>query len=148
MAVAKERISDLFYEMRKGRNIHQLFDMAMILILPYLQVISLIPTMILMVSGILSGSVLQVLIITTAGLMGSYVGLMLFALLLAVISPYETKSMKKAILAFPIFTLSWMPLCIAALFMGGGSWEQIKHKRSVSLKDLGCITEPTAQAQI
>ena len=146
MAVAKERISDLFYEMRKGRNIHQLFDMAMILILPYLQVISLIPTMILMVSGILSGSVLQVLIITTAGLMGSYVGLMLFALLLAVISPYETKSMKKAILAFPIFTLSWMPLCIAALFMGGGSWEQIKHKRSVSLKDLGCITEPTAQA--
>ena len=59
-----------------------------------------------------------------------------FGLLLAVLSPYETRSISKAILMFPVFTFSWMPLCFMALFSGGGSWEQIRHKRAITLKDL------------
>ena len=67
----------------------------------------------------------------------SYVGVVAFGFILSMLSPYRTKQMTKSILLFPIFTLSWMPLCFAAMIVGGGSWEQIKHKRAVTLGELG-----------
>ena len=121
MAVAKERVPDLICDMRSGRHIHQLIDMFMILVMPYVQVASLIPTALMLAASVYNGTVSVVLLVAGAGLILSYVGTTCFALLLAALSPYEAKKMWKAILMFPIFTVSWMPLCITALFTGGGS---------------------------
>ncbi|MBQ2161184.1 MAG: glycosyltransferase family 2 protein, partial [Firmicutes bacterium] len=169
MAVAKERVSDLFYELkgefsgslplpgcedfsRSGSAVGltvpgvgrftramQLFDMAMILIMPYLQVLSLIPTALIMISGAVNDSIGMELLVMAGGLVVSYVGVVAFGFILSMLSPYRTKQMTKSILLFPIFTLSWMPLCFAAMIVGGGSWEQIKHKRAVTLGELGYV---------
>ena len=137
MAVAKERVTDLFYEMRNGRHVRQMIDMMMILLMPYIQVLSLIPTLLLAVSSLVQGSFMGSFLVFVAGLALSYLGTACFALILAALSPYEVKKMWKPILMFPVFTISWMPLCIAALFIGGGSWEQIRHSRALTLKELG-----------
>ena len=105
--------------------------------IPYIQVLSLIPTLLLAVSSLVQGSFMGSLIVFVIGLALSYAGTAGFALILAVLSPYEVKKMVRPILMFPVFTISWMPLCIAALFIGGGSWEQIRHSRALTLKELG-----------
>ncbi|MBR6472758.1 MAG: glycosyltransferase family 2 protein [Firmicutes bacterium] len=137
MAVAKERVPDLFCEMRDGYKFRQLLDMMMILIMPYLQVASVIPTAFLIASAVSSGTLMSSLTVFMIGVAVSLVGTIGFALLLSILSPYETRSMLKAIVMFPVFTISWMPLCFAALIAGGGSWVQIRHSRAVTLGELG-----------
>ncbi|MCR4709441.1 MAG: glycosyltransferase family 2 protein [Clostridiales bacterium] len=167
MAVARERVSDLFYETRSlfyikalgtskesralsipgispAKRSLQLFDMAMILIMPYLQVLSLIPTALIIISGAVNNSLGTELLIMAGGLVVSYVGVVAFGFILSVLSPYKTKQMTKSILLFPIFTLSWMPLCFAAMIVGGGSWEQITHNKAVSLRDLSYAVKSAA----
>ena len=136
MAVARERFTDLFYDLPKSSNPLQNFDMAMILIMPYLQVLSVIPTLLILISGIGGRSFGMECLILLGGLAVSYVGIAAFALLLTALSPYSIRQMCKSILLFPVFTLSWMPLCFVALFGGGGQWEQIKHTRSMGLGEL------------
>ena len=136
MAVAKERVTDLFYDLPKSRNPLQNFDMAMILIMPYLQVLSVIPTLLILISGISRNSFGTECLILLGGLAASYVGVTLFALFIAALSPYSVKPMIKSILMFPVFTMSWMPLCFVAMFSGGGAWVQIQHTKSMGLKDL------------
>ena len=136
MAVAKDSLTDLFYDMKSTCRPLQTFDMAMILIMPYVQTISLLPTALILASAVSGGFLETAILLMAGGLILSYLGIAAFGLLLAVLSPYETRSMSKAILMFPVFTFSWMPLCLVALFSGGGSWEQIRHKRAISLKDL------------
>jgi len=143
MEVAHERLSDLMFEMRKGYNLHQLIDMSMILILPYLQVFSLIPGLMLIISGILSGSFKWVLLTLSVSFAASYLGTAAFALLLAKLSPYNTSSMRNAILLFPVFTLSWIPICIGAFFTGAG-WEPIRHTHSISFNELDYMKESAA----
>ena len=136
MAVARERMSDLFFEMKKGYKVHQLFDMIMILALPYLQVLGLIPFLMLLITGMVKGTSLWTLLMAIGSLAASYIGLTVFSLVLAWISPYDTKAMKRSILLFPVFTFSWIPLCVAAFVIGGGNWEQIRHKHTVSFGEL------------
>ncbi|MBE6026140.1 MAG: glycosyltransferase [Clostridiales bacterium] len=136
MAVAKESLSDIFYEGLSSHRVIQLFDMAMILIMPYMQTISVLPAILILAAAAYGGFFGTAVLFMAGGLVLSYLGITAFGLLLAVLSPYEARSMSKAILMFPIFTFSWMPLCFIALFTGGGSWEQIRHKRTITLKDL------------
>ncbi len=136
MDVAKESLPDIFYGGLSSHRVIQLFDMAMILIMPYVQTISLLPAILILASAVYGGFLGTALLFIGGGLLLSCLGVAAFGLLLAVISPYETRSMIKSVLMFPVFTLSWMPLCFMALFAGGGSWEQIRHKRAIALKDL------------
>lgn len=139
MAVAKESLSDIFYEGLSSHRVIQLFDMAMILIMPYMQVLSPLPVLLAAVSGAAKGIITDFLPFMALGLVFSYVGVALFALLLAKLSPYDTRSMAVSVLMFPVFTFSWMPLCIAALLSGCGSWEPIQHKRALDLGRLNYI---------
>ena len=136
MAVASKSLSDIYYEMTRGFGANRLFDMAMILVMPYLQVLSLLPAILMTAYCIAEGVFLSSMLFAAIGLALSYIGVALFALLLAHLSPYDTRSMASSILMFPVFTLSWMPLCVIALLSGCGTWEPIQHKRAVDFKEL------------
>ncbi len=139
MAVSKKYSGDVLREVLKGKRILQLMDMLMILSLPYIQVTSLIPLALTIANGIFFGSAASLFLILGAGLAASWAGTVCFALILAVMSPLRLKSMSKAILMFPVFTLSWMPLAVIAFFRGTGTWEQIRHKRIVKTGELKYI---------
>ena len=139
MAVAKERSADLLRGIGKGRRARQLFDMFMILSMPYVQVASLIPLLLTMAAGIAYGKALTVLLVLLAGTAVSCAGVMLFALVLAVMSPYKTLDILKSVLMFPVFAISWMPLSVLAFFGGAGVWEQIRHQRAVGVRELNYI---------
>ena len=132
MAVAREKLAGLVTDIKDLSHGRQTLDMLVILILPYFQVISLIPT------GFLLGSVIYtygfpLCLLTIACYIGaSLAGLMLFGLILSILSPHSTRSMKKSIIMFPVFTISWLPLCIMAMFRGSGTWAEIKHTGSIS----------------
>ena len=136
MAVSKECSGDVLREVGRGRRIRQMIDMLMILAMPYIQVASLIPLVLTLANGIASGSALTTLLILGAGSAVSCIGVMCFALILAALSPYRTRSMAKAILMFPVFALSWMPLAVVAFFGGTGAWVEIRHRRTVKIGEL------------
>ncbi len=128
MEVAKERTADLLSEIRCTKKDLQYFDMAMILIMPYLQILSIIPVFLMLINGLADDTLALSLLPFAAGLILSYLGTAAFALLLAILSPYEVRPMIKSILMFPVFTLSWMPLCWAAMLDKNVKWVQIRHK--------------------
>lgn len=139
MAVANKSLGDIFYEALKGLRVRQLIDMAMILIMPYIQVLSPLPLVVMAISRLSEGTLPDALPIVMLSLLLSYAGVSLFALVLAILSPYKTRSIASSILMFPVFTLSWMPLCIAALMTKSSSWEPIRHKRALDLEGLNYI---------
>ena len=139
MAVAKESSADLIRGIGKRRRARQLFDMLMILSMPYVQVASLIPIVLTIAAGIAYGEGLKVLLVLLAGTALSCAGVVCFALVLAAMSPYRTGAMLKSVLMFPVFTISWMPLSVVALFGGTGAWVQIRHRRAVGVRELNYV---------
>ena len=57
----------------------------------------------------------------------SGVGLILLAVLFSRLGGYPTRRMWRAILMYPIFTVSWIPLQIAGLFFPVREWTAIRH---------------------
>lgn len=62
-----------------------------------------------------------------AGLALAWIAMSLLAILLCRIGGYPVRRMRGAILMFPLFMASWMPLQILALFVPVRSWSEIKH---------------------
>ncbi|MCR5182540.1 MAG: glycosyltransferase family 2 protein [Clostridia bacterium] len=138
MEVAKEKVPDLLTELRTMKDLRQLIDMMMILIMPHFQVVSLIPTAIMLTYVIYSYGILRCLLLVAVSLAASYVGITAGGLVLSIRSPYRTAEMTRAILMFPVFTLSWIPLCLMAAVKGSGTWVQIRHTGSVSPRTVSC----------
>ena len=136
MDVGKERIPDLYYDMKSAPKPARHFDFAMILMLPYIQAVSLIPAILLYISAAIRGTLLITLGISALGLILSYAGLAVFGLMLSIFSPFETKRMAKAILLFPVFTFSWMPLCLISMFRKEITWSQIRHTGAASTANI------------
>lgn len=65
---------------------------------------------------------------------------LIFPSLLAALACYSNgkslSSMRGALVAFPLFLLTWAPINIVALFDKSKTWEPIKHTRAMSLSEL------------
>ncbi len=66
-------------------------------------------------------------LLSGAGLLLSYAGLALVALLLCVLGGYPVARMGATVAMFPIFMASWVPLQVMALFVPVRRWSAIEH---------------------
>lgn len=65
---------------------------------------------------------------TGAGLVLSYLAMVLLGIALCVLGGYPVGRMGAAVAMFPLFTVSWAPLQIMALFAPVREWKAIPHK--------------------
>ena len=66
-------------------------------------------------------------LLSLLSLPASYIGLALAAWFFAWLGGYDLKKIRKAILMFPIFMLTWMPLQFFGLFIPVKEWPPVKH---------------------
>ncbi len=107
------------------------FDSLMILLAPFFQVLSILPGAILLASAIVNDIGVIYIHAVLIGLAVSYSVTCVFALFLASCSNYRTDKMIKAVLMYPIFTASWLPLSIISCVKRTTTWQEIKHTHSI-----------------
>ena len=68
------------------------------------------------------------LLMTLGSLALSIVGMIFLAILLCILGGYSVRRMLPTILLYPLYTASWFPLQLAALFLPIRSWKPIPHQ--------------------
>ena len=122
-AYAKELIIKLFKEPN-----FQLIDLYQILFLPINQAF---------VTVVLIASIFTILPIKIF-LLGSFIGIFGELIVEIYLIKYYQKNIKNlwlAILFFPIFNISWMPIYVYSLFNCNNKWEEIKHTKNLKIED-------------
>lgn len=112
-----------------------IFDMIMFLIMPFVQVISVIPFLISISSAIITHNH-SFIILSVIMLAVYYIALTFIAALLCRMNGRDMLKISKAIILFPIFMASWLPLQILAFFHKTTKWEQISHTKSLALSQI------------
>ena len=108
-------------------NAARAVDSLFFLCAPFLQVFSLLPTALLFLSAALDGRTAAFLASALQALLFGALGSVLFAALIAVKSGYRVRGMLPGILLFPLFSVSWLPVQLAALFRRSADWKPIPH---------------------
>lgn len=103
------------------------WDITMFLLAPFTQAVSAL----LLLCGLLAGAACG----DTAGLtvalcsLGLYlVGGMALGVALCLLGGYGLTGMTKAVLLFPVFMASWLPLQVISLFHDTKQWHQVAHR--------------------
>ena len=102
------------------------WDMTMFLLTPFASAISAILLISSLLIRLCSGNVVSIPLFLGAmvlPLLGSMAG----GAILSMIGGYGLKGMGRALLFFPVFTASWMPLQLCSLFHDTRSWKPIVH---------------------
>ena len=120
MQVARRELVPLL----RGRGpLLRRLDMAMFLLCPYAQALS---GLLLPLSLVLGGP--QGLWGALAALAAAYGGAAALGLVLSLAEGYGLRGMAPAILGYPLFMATWMPLQVSALFRGVRRWQPIPHR--------------------
>lgn len=110
-------------------------DMMVFLLAPFVQVLSLLPLALGILSAALRGEPGQYGLLLCLGLTAGWLGLTAAAVLLAKIGGYG-RTVWKSVLTFPVFMASWLPLQVLSLLRRTREWKIIDHTRSLSVGEL------------
>ena len=102
-------------------------DMLLFLCFPFLQALSFLPALLLLVSSAVSGPLLSSLASLGLTAAAGLAAMVLFGLVLAVSDGWDVRRILRGILFFPVFMASWMPLQTASLIRRTGEWHEIRH---------------------
>ena len=103
------------------------WDLTMFLLAPFTQALSGL----LLAGGILANALQgdgNALLLAACGLGLYSVGGMALGVALCLLGGYELQRMTKAILLFPVFMASWLPLQVASLFRDTKTWRPVAHQ--------------------
>ncbi len=123
MQVGRRRLGELWAGECPNSKLR--FDMTMFLLLPFSQAITALLTAAFLLTG---GAGLPTAL---GGLALSCLGSVGSAVVLTLYGGYDVRRMLPAILFFPVFTLSWTPLQVLALFHDTRRWSAIAHRGAV-----------------
>lgn len=126
--VFKNYIKDLLKAIKK-KNSRHLMDSLVVLITPYVQVITFLITSVM--------TILYFNIYITLGfLVIAYLAHIVMSIYLGLYYKKNIKKMLPSIFLFAIFNITWLPICIYAVFNSNSKWESIKHTSKNTLNDL------------
>ena len=111
-------------------------DLFYIFFSPLLQVLTCVVGCINVIYVIFKYGFLESLSHGILMLLIAYIAICLFAIFVVKYNGKKPEQMKKAILLFPIFLSTWIPIQFICLFKGVDEWEPIQHKENVRLKDI------------
>lgn len=100
-------------------------DIGMMLLVTFTQVIGLIPM--LLTAIFWNGSITSLLLWAGALAVTGYLGLVCAGIAAAVLSKNWSIMIAKAVLMFPIFMASWLPLAVYSFFKRPTNWDEIPH---------------------
>lgn len=115
-----------------GRSPLLCWDLLTLIAGPMAQVLALIPGLYLLLKTVLAGNWLYI----PYAILSFWVGMMATALILAVLGKRPVGKMWKTILLYPLFTASWYPLHILAVFKKAKVWKPIAHRGSKAVPQL------------
>ena len=130
MDVAQFRGASLAAGVVSGGGLRAL-DMLLMLLQPYCQAASFLLAAALLLAR---PNLTQALVLLPAGLLGSYAVMAGFALLLALLQ--GGKKDIRAVLLFPLFMASWLPLNLVSLLFRTRTWQEIEHGAAGTLPAL------------
>ncbi|NLF35277.1 MAG: glycosyltransferase, partial [Clostridiales bacterium] len=112
-----------------GDNGRLSFDFICYLLVPYIQALSPLPVGLLLFWGLLRSKAvfLRVLWLIGAGGAVSALLTMAAAVLVVCLTGNRPHRMWRAIVTFPLFMLSWLPLQILSLFQKTTVWKEVRH---------------------
>jgi hypothetical protein len=119
-------------------------DAAMLLLLPYTQVLSILTLPVALTADWLGGGAdfVRLMYGILTGALLSFAGTAALAAGIAFGYAGHDCRILKSVLGFPLFLLSWLPLQVLALCRNTVVWEEIRHTRGLSLRDLPIHPEP------
>ena len=126
MDVAKVRLGDLVASFFKKPTFKK-WDMMAFLCYPFTYVLSLIPAAMSAVDAAVRGEFLSFIIIMCARLALAYVCCAAVGVLLARLGGMKIGRALPAVLMFPIFMASWLPLQVVSFFRRERRWRPIAH---------------------
>ena len=112
------------------------WDLTMFLLAPFTQALSGL----LLAGGILANALQgdgNALLLAACGLGLYSVGGMALGVALCLLGGYELQRMTKAILLFPVFMASWLPLQVASLFRDTKTWRPVAHQGQRAARSAG-----------
>ncbi|MBQ8891686.1 MAG: glycosyltransferase [Bacilli bacterium] len=128
MQVFKKYYKELFKNIKEKRNFDAI-DMFQILFLPINQAYAFILLLLSYIFIIPFKYVLLSIII-------SYIGEFIFSIFVLKFYKKDVKRLLPAILYFPIYHLSWIPIYIYSLFNSNNTWEEIKHTSTLKIEEI------------
>lgn len=110
-----------------GGSLPRTVDAILFLCVPFFQAFSLLPPILLAVSAALRGALPSLLLPALPALLGSWLCLSLLAAALSRHLGMEARRSARAILLFPLFMASWLPLQVVSLLHPARAWKEIRH---------------------
>lgn len=108
------------------------WDMTMFLLAPFIQAVSGLLLLCTLTTGLAAGAGMAPLL-ACAGLY--CVGGMALGVVLCLLGGYPIQEMTKAIVMFPLFMASWLPLQMLSLFHDSTSWRQVAHRGQKKIRE-------------
>lgn len=102
------------------------WDLTMFLLAPFTQAVSGLLLACAVAAGAASGDA-SGLLLSACGVGLYWVGGMALGVLLCLLGGYALQGMTRAILLFPVFMASWLPLQVISLFHDTKQWRQVAH---------------------
>jgi len=110
------------------------WDITMFLLAPFAQAVSALLLAGSILAGVLQGGAL----LPAACCLGLYcVGGMALGVVLCLLGGYALQGMTGAILLFPVFMASWLPLQVVSLFRDTKKWHEVAHQGQRPARSLG-----------
>lgn len=132
--IASLYLCKIIGHLKKGNRPEQM-DLCMILLGPYIQVISFFLSLLSSVSILFTTPAEQYLSCFLSSLLPtlafSYAGITLVALAAALTEPKWDKRILKGVFSFGIFFFTWIPIQLICFFRRTTTWKEIRHTRSI-----------------
>ena len=61
----------------------------------------------------------------------------IIAIIATMLNGKRPSKLKLAIVGFPVFMISWIPINVCVLFDRNNEWKKIEHNRNITLMEVG-----------
>ena len=109
-------------------------DMCFFLCAPFVQALSILPTLLFALGAALQGMLVGWALLAALSLFGAWCGVALSAVVLRVLARQSVRL--SSLLLFPIFMASFLPLQVLSLFRRTTRWQPIRHERGIDAQVL------------
>ncbi|MBQ1620801.1 MAG: glycosyltransferase [Oscillospiraceae bacterium] len=133
--VAREKLGGLVRALGRVDE-PRVIDMMFFLCAPFVQVLSLVPGLLLLLDAAICGTLGGWLAFLALSLLLVSAGMISFAAAAALAFGYRGRYMVKSVLLFPLFMATWLPLQTAALAHPVRSWRPIRHSRALRVGEM------------
>lgn len=111
-------------------------DMMFFLCAPFAQALSVVPPLLLALGAAVQGMLAGWALLAALGLLGGLCGALLGAIALTLL--VRPRCTVLAVVLFPLFMASFLPLQIVSLLHPTTQWHAIRHERSMDMRQLSC----------